>query len=774
MSKESAVLVLDISLPKDDDFNRACAICEGIIVDKMVYSSLDEVAVVLAGTSAARSTLHETQPERYHSIFVDTEVGRASKQALASVGAARRARREVATVPSVHTNSFDFVEALTVAANMLQTKTAGRKVARAIYLITDARHEVTHKEELVGLQATFDGEGIALTVIGFQFRAQGEGGIADDALCGTARTKVLNEMVLHGLCAALGPPSQVMHAEDVEDSLDQLRCRRIRQQALCKYVLRIGDIRMATEMFTLAKQEGLPAPLRCTRDGAGVVASVTYETTACNGLDKEQTYEVDKSALVKAHSFGMDHVLCSEADDAAMIVRGVPALEALAFVPESEVEPYVLMGGTWSLLPHPDDTSGQRGYRALVEAMEATGKAMLVRMVRKRDAAPLLCGCFVQPCGPDGSSRCLAVAPLPFAEEARALNFSEYPEFTFTEQEESMMDELIEGLSVEDSTLAPQHTFNPVLQQYYSMLKAKLIASSAAESQPAAATAATGAAVRVVAPPPSAVNEKSTAAVIGNAPQVSSLPPALRGRSTDFFVEGSVVRGLLTSCRATLEKCVAAFPYEESGSCAGRLGSRGRPWFRRPAGTAQELSRAPSTTAASVVKGRVGGELHDEHHTAPPPSPSVSTSEEGTVATEPHIVNEGAAAPRVTVLGKAVVQPTCADKPSSGRKEDLRKLILNELSGDAVDFRVGDCLGHMSSFRRCCLDARDIHYYNHFLEELKRMVPRHTGAERLLSACDAAERAVGPSLSPITANECPDSLQRDIIEATFFLENSSF
>ncbi|KPI83745.1 putative KU80 protein [Leptomonas seymouri] len=673
MMKAATVLVLDTSLTDDAAFDNACEICEKLILDKIVYSPSDEVAVVLAGTETSRSSLYEKSSHaRYKHITVDRELTRASRQTLESIAAVRQARQRAVPVMPAPSSAYDFIEALTVATDVLQAKTSGRKYTRAIHCITDARHDVVHKSDLKLLFDSLASDQVTLVVIGVDFHsantaeskkeANGSSGNEeaeeeDEASWDVLGVKAQNEKILAGLCAALGAPSKVISPAEAADTLSRPHCRRVRQQPLLRVILSIGDIQIATQLFTLAQQERLPTLSRSTHDGADVVQTVVYETVS-NANGQGERRQVCSEDLVECFLLGIDRIPCSAADREKMKVKGGRALQAIAFVTESEVEPYLLMGGTRTLLPLAGDLQGQRGYNVLVEAMEATGKVMLVRLVRMADVAPTLCACFVQRCDVGGDvPRCLVMAPLPFAEDIRGFQFSEYPEFCFTAAEEQQMDDLIDGLSVDGTVLAPQDTFNPMLQQFYATLAAKLRATS----------------------PPTAAS-----------PPFKTVPllAQLQGTSTNFFVEGSVVYERMQKHRHILKACAAHFPYEEDaedngdvkivfGASAGvragreaeegerrrRLHGDGESWYHsrelytaegglqtlpmQRRGVSSVSSRSPSTAAAPILL------TSCESNDGPASSASSSTARSGratTAFTVPHKVPEGntAAAPPST------------------------------------------------------------------------------------------------------------------------------
>ncbi|KPA83005.1 putative Ku80 protein [Leptomonas pyrrhocoris] len=820
MSKAAAALVLDASVADDAAFGKACEICEKIIVDKIVYSSSDEVAVVLAGTQESRSTLYEKfSHARYQHITVDRELARASRRTLESIAAVRQARQR--TAPALQTlsySAFDFVEALTVAADVLQAKVSGKKYTRAIYFVTDARHEVVHKDDLQLLFDSLANDQVALVVVGIDFDSSADAeskrevherfkNVKEeeeeaDASWGTLSVKAQNEKVLTGLCAALGTPSSVISPVEAVNMLSRLRCRRVRQQPLLRIILSIGDIQLATQIFTLTQQERLPTLSRSTPDGADVTQTVAYETVSYVDGEEERR-AVCSEDLIESFFFGIDRIPCSAADRAKMKVKGERALQAIAFVAASEVAPYLLMGGTRTLLPLAGDHQGQRGYNALVEAMEAMGKAMVVRLVRVSDAAPVLCACFAQRCDDGGDlPRCLVMAPLPFAEDIRGFQFSEYPEFRFTAAEEQQMDDLIDGLTVDDTVLTPQDTFNPVLQQFYAILEAKLMSRATSTS-----TAAT------------------------SPVEVPRLPAQLQGNSTNFFVEDSVVCARMRKHRHDLEVCAAHFPYEEDadddadensfhvkrntlvastemgkgdGTEEGQGGRGLRSnvplWHNRREGFAAEggpqtqleqrrifsnaeavtsaSSRSASTAAAPMLlRGRERNDL-----SASSTSSSLAPSDRATTtSTVPHRVHEDVAsaavpgsvssADPVTRFHFVVTQPNVQAAQIRHAKDALCDAVMElvRASGGSVGTKSSldhKCVACMAALRAWCLAEKDAAYYNNFCGKLTTAAKQCGNHDDFWKLCD--------NVPPITRKECENSLLTDDADAEAFLQMASF
>ncbi|KAK7200633.1 KU80 protein [Novymonas esmeraldas] len=770
MSKSAAVLVLDTALRGAAAQAEACDVCARVITDKMIYAPSDEVAVVLTSTAKSRSTLYDVSEQaRYHHITVAAELGPATRQTLAPITATRAS----AATAAEEAPGYDLIDALHVAVALLQARTSGKKYSRFIYLVTDARHEVKHKHDLLPLVDALQADAVTLVVIGVDFAPTAadveaeqppEASSTVDAATAWAglSIKVQNEAVLRELCAALGGSSAIVSPAEALAGLSLLRRRKIRQQPLLKVVLRIGDVRLATQLFTLAQEERLPTLRRSTRDGADVVPTVEY--VVCSDADGPPRV-LAKEERVRALFLGADRVSCNEADLEAMKVRGPRALEAVGFVEESLIAPYMLMGGTRVLLPLAGDGSGQRGFHALVEAMRSCGKAMLVRFVRTADAAPVLSVCFPRVTdSAEEVERYLVVAPLPFAQDLRVLRFPEYRELRFTTAEEQLMDELIDGLTVEETELAPQDTFNPVLQQYYATLAATL---AAAANAPASACLSASHKMGAHHDGPLCDGGAAPAAV------VPPLLPQLRGTSTAFGADGSAVRARVEACRASLAACARAFPYEEdveaplTGGAGG--GVQKRPWYHNLA-TASSLPGTRDDTAA--------GGLGDAAGTS---DGSRAASEVTNVSADPHSVVHSSAAPAAITTVDPVGTFTAIVRGAGAAghqqldkaRDDLSDVIWLLLRHSVKDSLYRKCVDCIVALRRCCVTMDDAAYFNAFLVKLE-VVARECGRTADFWEPCVVQRQSGAQVWPITAAECRSSTLPDAAAAEAFLMRDRF
>ncbi|KAG5472254.1 hypothetical protein LSCM1_03653 [Leishmania martiniquensis] len=778
MSKSAAVLVLDVTLPSAAALEEACDLCASILIDKMVYAPPDEVAVILAGTAESRSALHDqSEKARFNHITVATDLGPATKQSLEPIAATRAGKAllpEATIVQRPVAESYDLIEALQVAVAVLQARTSRRKYNRCIYFLTDARHEVQHKADMLPLINALQHDQVTLVVIGFHFQIhmngvdsqEGQDSLAlgsDEAWAGLD-VKAKNEKVLEALCRELGPPSTLVSPAEALASLSLLRCRKVRQQPMLKVALRIGDVRIATQLFALTHEEQLPVLRRSTRGGAEVVQSIEY--VVAGDVDEEpRTLPMEERK--EAFFVGVDRISCSEANSDAMRVTGPRALEAIGFVGETEVEPYILMGGTSALLPLAGDHAGQRGFNALVDAMASGGRAMLVRLVRTADAAPSLCACFARVTKTAAGQRHLVLAPLPFAEDTRYLRFSEYPELRFSAAEEQLMDKLIDGLSVNDSVLAPLDTFNPVLQQYYATLQSKLSALDA-------------------------LTEERNAAAISPEEAVPPLLPLLRGTSTDFFVEGGEVYEAVSAQWSALASCAVAFPYEEEADAlltgSKGPGGEGKPWYQdltarssgmhtqsgAPPSLSEGSAGAPPTIAAAILEGTRLGEGADTASVGSRP-----TSRANSTSTAPHNVTSGDVSFLLTTVNpvgdfaRIVNNPAVTEAQLRRAKDDLSDIVWELLRSSMKDFLYRKCMACIMSLRQLCVKENDAAYYNDFLLK-SEVVAQQCGRHTDFWVPYVVERRDGSNVWPITAQECRSSTLPDDAAAEAFLHRSLF
>lgn len=546
MAKTAVVCAVDMSCGNRAAVERGINICTQWATAMMVHAPHDELGLVLAGVPQTLNPLHDgTSGDRYSHLSVEVEV---SPVTVAFLKKLRTLHQELRIKRMGGGQSSpppcDVLETLTLCSHLLQNRVGTKKYRRVVCLITDAKDPVKTPNELRTVLKTFQDERVQLIVVGVDFTLD-SACLGDN--CTHEQPKVRNECVLQRMCSELGESSMVTTPEQLLSDLASPQPRKILQRHLLKVPLCIGEVRIATQLFTKALEETLPTLKRTTVSNDELGTDVSYIRVEGKGSGQS----VPTSAVTKAYCFGRSRIPSNEAVENAMKCRGPRSLETLAFVPIAEVPAYILMGGVKLLLPLAGDRAGQIGFSAFVRAMKETQHAMIVRFVRTWDAPPVVCVC-VPSCTPQRDA--LFLAPLPFDDDVRKYTFDEYRDITFTNEEEQLMSGLVDDMTVGKDVLKPEETFNPVLQQYYATVRAKLARLVEEEEEEEGVSSGEH----------TVGNEQGT----DPAEEKNGVPPLLRAlqkTSTAFTTPGNALEPTLQAAAERLGTCATTFPYVEEG-----------------------------------------------------------------------------------------------------------------------------------------------------------------------------------------------------------------
>ncbi|RNF26179.1 putative KU80 protein [Trypanosoma conorhini] len=721
--RSASVLALDVNCPPAS-LALAVEFCRRSAEAAMMFAPHDEMALVLAGTRDSHNPLHHsrggTGGTRFNHISVPCALAAPTVDFLEPLAH---------ITPPCEGYEADFLETLLVSDQVMRERTANKCYRRVVFLLTDAHTEVLRKEEMNPLLESFQQHEVALIVIGIDFTEppanaadayERDGG--NEHLAGLS-LKAQNERVLRAMCFLLGEESAVVSLDDALRGVDELRRRKLTQRPLLRVILTVGEVRLATQMFTKAQEERLPPLKRTTAAGEEVSMRTIFQ-----GL-RERATPLQRRDLWKGYRYGCSLVPCSEQDAEAMKVKGPRALDALGFVPLQQVPVYVLLGGVKVIMPLDDDTVGAKAFRSIVQAMNAAGRAMVVRFVRTRDADPVLGLCV-----PSTKQRrdVLFFSPLPFAEDVRFFEFSDYAEVRDDDDDADAAEEaglvaaIVEDMTVEKEVLRPRETFNPVLQQYYATLRAKLRCCCDGERLAAGSETREADGLRGEA---SGANTAAGEVLL-------PLARAVQATSAAYGLPGNQLEPMLSSVRAKLEACSRSFVYVPSRAddvAEGRRRRRRAYWSHSPAGSREvEASDA-------------------------------SSRDPSTVATPCFV--DGAA--RITTM-----DPVCSFRAvlqSRGGTEVRRAMdeladavfrLLRYSLKDAQYAKGAECV---LLLRQHCLETGEADYFNRFLLKLM-LLARELEHEAFLHG-----EIVARGIAPITRRECPNSTIADEEDARRFL-----
>ncbi|EKG05832.1 KU80 protein, putative [Trypanosoma cruzi] len=717
--RSALVFALDLNCPSAS-LALAAEFCRRSAETTMMFAPHDEMALVLAGTCDPHNPPQNGQKggERFKHISVPCALAAPTVEFLEPLA------HITPTPPPCERHEVDFLETLFVCDHVLRERTANKCYQRVVYLITDAHTDVARKDEMNTLLESFQQHGVSLVVIGIDFTETSVDATDDEERDDKSLTdlslKAQNERVLHVMCSLLGEESMVVSLEEALQEVQELRRRKITQRALLRVVLSIGDVRLATQMFTKTQEERLPTMKRTTANGEEVYMKTIFQDLS------EDAAPLRKEDLLKGYHYGRSLVPCAREDVGAMKIKGPRAMDAVGFVPIQQVPAYVLLGGVKVIMPLADDMVGAKAFRSIVRAIAADNRAMIVRFVRTRDTDPVLGLCV-----PSTNERrdVLFFSPLPYAEDVRFLEFSDYKGMWGNsnddgddEEEARLLAAIVEEMTVGKSVLRPRETFNPVIQQYYATLRAKLRLFCDGREGVGGKGSCGADELRG-----GKNGEKNT-----NGEVLLPLVGAIEATSAAFGVPGNQLESVLSSVREKLEACARSFVYVSNReNCVAEERQSYR--FYSPAASHDVDASDTSTRAPS------------------------------TVAT-PCIISD---ASQITT-----VDPVYSFKAIVQAREGVNVRLAMDKLGDIVfkllrcslgDAQYAKCTGCVLVLRQHCVREGEAAYFNDFLLKLMLM------ARELDHESFWKNGIMARGIAPITKRECPNSTMDDEEAAHRFL-----
>lgn len=698
--RSASVFAIDLNCPAAS-LMLAAELCRRSAEETMLFAPRDEMALIVAGTSGTHN------PLRLGHISVPCALAAPTVDFLES-------SLRIAPPPLGERHEVDFLETLAVCHHVICERTTNKRYRRVVYLVTDARVDVARKAEIKTLMESFRQHDVSLVVIGIDFTdPDGTDVFSEGAAAGTNESeetnlanlsvKEQNERVLHLVCSLLGGDSMVVSLEEALESVGGLRWRAPAHRPLLKVTLSIGDVRLATQMFTKTQEERLPALKKVTTTGEEVRVKTTYA-----GLGAD-TAKLQTGDFVKGYHYGNTFIPCAEIDVEAMKIKGPRALDAVAFVPLEQVPVYVLLSGVKVIMPLADDVMGARAFRSIVRAMAEKTQAMIVRFVRTPDADPAIGICV-----PSISERrdVLFFSLLPFVEDVRFFRFSEYNEMQRgtdidKTEEARLIESIVEEMTVGKDVLRPRNTFNPVIQQYYATLRAKLRrccqvkhGDEEEECHQATSKPLQG----------ESVNTRTEMDEEVFLPLLEDL----RTTSTAFGSPGNQLEPILSGVRAKLEACSRTFVF--TANKGKRLESGEQPNCSCRDTDTDVSTRAPSTVATPCF-----------------------TSDATHITSIGH-VDSAQTMPRS--CGAATVRRAL---------DELVDVIFGLFRFGLKDTQYAQCADCVVRLRQCCVAEGDAAYFNSFLLKLQLT------AKELGCADFWRDVIVGRGLGPIAQREIPRS-----------------
>lgn len=488
-NKQAVILVLDVSpsMCGDDSSDQNSPLQAALdmitlLVQRKIFSeSKDEIALILFGTAETNNTLADDENYRHVSVVKRLDV--ASFDFL----------EYITNYTHSKTTSADFIDALIVAMDHLQTALANKKgfKNRQVMLLSNLDNQF-EDDQLNDIIEGMKHQGTELNVIGPDLDDEDDGsGDASMLTNGIKKEKTkqqkAGEAVVKRMLKETNGNSYTFG--EALSMLSQFTSKQTNPTAW-KCNLEIGDlITIPIHGYIKLKSQKL------SQSWKKVYAKdpdATIKTSKTFHLNDEEETEVDYDGRVEAYRYGSTLVPITEKDKKEMKVKSEKCFKVLGFTCADNVPcNYYVGDSTMAVVADPSDSVMQVMLSALINALYETNTIAIVRRVYSANSAPRV-GCLVPHI--KTNYECLMYHELPFSEDIRTYIFAPLPlsdgddgdapakkKFKPSADQLSAIDDLINVMDLttadedEDGNpcefLKQKVTFNPYFQRLYQCLQ---------------------------------------------------------------------------------------------------------------------------------------------------------------------------------------------------------------------------------------------------------------------------------------------------------------
>ncbi|TKS67313.1 X-ray repair cross-complementing protein 5 [Collichthys lucidus] len=484
-SRSALVLCMDVgfsmsnSAPGEDPpFDLAKQVIQKFVQRQVFAETKDELALVLFGTDSTKNPLD--QNGQYQNITVHRNLMVPDFELL----------EEIENQVHPESQQSDWMDALVVCMDLIQTQTKGKKYDRLnIALLTDLSTQ-TNTDQLDVILENLKQAGITLQFF-LPFPAEEDeegGGDADRRGPGHPGTgKGLSSEQKDGLDVV----KHVMLTLDEEDGLDQIYTFRNAIEQLCMFKrverrpvawpcqLTIGScLSIRIVGYKAVTEEKLKKTWITVDAQTSQREDVKRETVYC--LDDDNETEVQKDDTIQGFRYGSDIVPFSKVDqDQMKYTHDGKCFAVLGFTKQSLVQRNLFMGNqVVKIFAAKDDEHAGVALSALIRALDELQMVAIVRYAYDRRSNPQVGAAFPSI---KKDYECLLYIQLPFMEDLRSFTFPSLENskrFTPSDTQLSAVDSLIDSMMlVEEDENAEQrdmfevhHIPNPAFQRHFQCL----------------------------------------------------------------------------------------------------------------------------------------------------------------------------------------------------------------------------------------------------------------------------------------------------------------
>ncbi|XP_042282013.1 X-ray repair cross-complementing protein 5 [Thunnus maccoyii] len=483
-AKSALVLCMDVgfsmsnSAPGEEPpFELAKKVIQKFVQRQVFSETKDELALVLFGTDSTKNSLDKDG--QYQNITVHRHLMMADFELL----------EEIENQIHPESQQADWLDALVVCMDLIQTETKGKKYDRLnIVLLTDLNTQASPEHLDVIIENLKQADITLQLFLPFPAEDDEEGGGDADRGCpsqpGTGKglsreQKNSLDMVKH-----------VMLSLDEEDGLDQIYTFRNAIEQLCMFKrierrpmawpcqLTIGSSLSIRIVGYKAVTEERLKKLWVTVDAqTNKKDDVKRETVYC--LDDDNETEVQRDDTIQGFRYGSDIVPFSKVDQEQMKYKhDGKCFAVLGFTKQNLVHRHQFMGNqVMKMFAPKDDEHAGVALSALIRALDELKMVAIVRYAYDRRCNPQVGAAF--PCIKQ-DYECLMYIQLPFMEDLRQFTFPSLEnnkKFTPSDTQLSAVDSLIDSMMLVEDEDGEQkdmfkvhHIPNPAFQRHFQCL----------------------------------------------------------------------------------------------------------------------------------------------------------------------------------------------------------------------------------------------------------------------------------------------------------------
>ncbi|XP_056286454.1 X-ray repair cross-complementing protein 5 [Pseudoliparis swirei] len=484
-AKSASVLCLDVgfsmsnSAPGEEPhFELAKKVIQKFVQRQVFAETKDELALVLFGTDSTKNSLD--QDGQYQNITVHRHLMIPDFELL----------EEIENQVHPENQQADWLDALVVCMDLLQTETEGKKYDRLnISLLTDLNTRAS-SEQIDVIIENLKQAGITLQFF-LPFPVEDDEESGRDAGRGSPGHPGMGKGLSDEQKSSVDIVKHIMLNLDEENGLDEVYSFRNAIEQLCMFKrierkpmawpcqLTIGScLPIRIIGYKAVTEERLKKSWTTIDAQSNKKDDVKRETVYC--LDDDNETEVQKDDTIQGFRYGSDIVPFSKVDQEQMKYKhDGKCFAVLGFTKQNTIRRHHFMGTqVIKVFSAKDDEHAGVALSALIRALDELDMVAIVRYAYDRRSNPQVGAAF--PCIKK-DHECLIYVQLPFMEDLRHFSFPSLEnnkKFTPSDAQLSAVDSLIDSMMLseendngeQEDMFKVHHIPNPAFQRHFQCL----------------------------------------------------------------------------------------------------------------------------------------------------------------------------------------------------------------------------------------------------------------------------------------------------------------